>query len=56
MRDAPAHVEAIAAAAEIDVVGRRRARMLHEPFEQADALVLLRHERLAEQVAERQRA
>ena len=30
--------------------------MLHQPLEQADALVLLLHQRLPEQVTERERA
>ena len=35
---------------------RRRPRVLHQPLEQADLLVLLLHQRLTETVGQRQRA
>src|SRR5207247_10338686 len=56
VRDTAPHIESIAATSEIDIEGGRRARVLHEPFEQAHALVLFLHQPLAEHEAERQRA
>src|SRR5438067_2935103 len=53
VRHAPADVEAIAPAAEVHVVARRRARVLDEPLQQADLRVLLRHQRLAERATAR---
>ncbi len=56
MRRASANIEAVAPATVVDVELRRGARMLHQPLQEADALVLLLHQRLPEQVAEREGA
>ncbi len=55
MRDASAHVESIAAAAEVHVVLRSRARVLDQPVEQVDRRVLFFRERLTQDEPESQR-
>ncbi len=56
VRDAASDVESIAPAAEVDVEGGGRPRVLHQPLEQVDLRVLFLHQRLTEHEAERQRA
>jgi hypothetical protein len=56
VRRPPAHVEPVAAVAEVDAVLRRRARVIEQPVEQVDVGVLLLHQPLPEGVRKRQRA
>ena len=56
VRDAASNVEGDRVRGRVDVVLRRRARVLHQPIEQADRGILLLEEPVAEQEAERERA